>query len=119
MNAPLEKALLTLRPDLTLQIAVGERAHDVELSLQDAYGLALALLASVADLEPWKERADSAVLGQVHGLAFMAAKLALHTLTAPALAPDRQALVAVTLEQAFTAVTLLEMFAASPSREKR
>jgi hypothetical protein len=55
----------------------------------------------------------------VHGLAFMAAQLAMRTMLAPALAFGQQALVAVTLERAFTAVTLLEMFDHHSSREKR
>jgi hypothetical protein len=119
MNAPLEKALLTLRPDLTLQMAVGARALDAQLSLEDAYGLALALLATVAELEPWKDRADAPVLAHVHGLAFMAAQLGLRTMRAPALSSEKQARVAVTLERAFTAVTLLEMSTASQPRETR
>lgn len=118
MNTPLETALLTLRPDLTLQVAVGAVAQDVEFSVQDAYGLALALLAASADLEPWKGRADANVLARVHGIGFAATQFSQRVLSAPALSSEKQALVALTLERAYAAVALLEMLASTLPGEK-
>jgi hypothetical protein len=116
-NTPLEKALLTLRPDLTLQLAIGDRVLDVELGIDGAYGVSEALLANVADLEPWKGRPDAAVLERVHSLAFAAAQLAMSVLAGAPLPSDKQALVASTLERAFAAVTLLQMATTLPGEK--
>lgn len=75
-NIPSQLAQLTLRPDLTLQLAVGEVAHDVDLDLQSAYGLAAALLTNIENLTPWAGRADAELVHRAHDLAFASLKFA-------------------------------------------
>ena len=72
MNEPLEKALVTLRADLTLQVAAGDISLDVELGEDGAYGLAQALLANLERTVPWFGREDAYEIGQVHSVAFAA-----------------------------------------------
>jgi hypothetical protein len=99
IQAPLDAALVTVRHDLTLQVAVGDKALDVELDPGRAYFLAIALHATIGELEPWKRRADAAVFGCVHGMGFMAVRFAELLLTVPALPSSKQASVAQELER--------------------
>jgi hypothetical protein len=78
MNTMLQKALITLREDLSLQIAVAESSHDVELSPRDALGLAQALLAKSAALKPWEARPDSDAIHGALEVGILALALAHH-----------------------------------------
>ncbi len=104
---PLEKALLTLRPDLTLQLAAGDRAHDVQLDVAGAYGLAGALLATIGDLVPWAGRADADLIERIHTLGFSAVRMADIALRRQPIADEPRALVSPSLDAAFAILTLL------------
>jgi hypothetical protein len=108
-NAPIEKALVLLREDLTLQISTGEHALEVHLNADMAYGLARALLANIGGNAPWAGRDDARVLEYTHDLAFSAARLVSLALAVPALTGEKQALLARELERAFAAVALLDV----------
>lgn len=118
MNAPLKKAILTLRPDLTLQLAVGDLAHDVELTPADAYDLAMALLATMADLSPWAGRRDAMSIERVHGLGYEAMRVAALVQSVPALPTDKQAVIEIAVERALTALVLLEAIVPTLPGEK-
>jgi hypothetical protein len=104
--------MLFVRPDLTLQLAVGESAHDVELTPDMAYGLATALLAVIADLQPWANRPDAELIQRSHDLAFLGCRVASETLKGtPAFSDPASPVPAVALDalrRAFVTVALLD-----------
>jgi len=76
MNAPVEKVLFLLRPDLSLQFSVGDHAVDVNLSPADAYSLAVLLLANLQGLKPWLGHREGDLIEVVHSFAFVGAEMA-------------------------------------------
>ncbi len=107
-NAPLEKAVLLLRPDLTLQVSAGTQALEVHLAADMAYGLALALIANIADLAPWQSHEDAQIYSDAHDLAFSALRLAARASTSKSIDKDIRALLAVSLPGAMAQLEILQ-----------
>lgn len=108
-STPLEKALVTLREDLTLQVACGDHALDVQLDAGMALDLARALLANVNAQEPWTGRADANVLARANDSAFVLLGAVTAGLkSGEVLSPEDCLAASALLERAFVASSLLE-----------
>ena len=106
MEKPLEKAIVTLRPDLTLQVACGDIALDVCLDVDMALGLATALLAKVESQQPWYGRTDADILGRAHDTAFTLIRAVTVALRSASLSAADQAAAEELLRPAFTAAAI-------------
>ena len=115
-----EKALIMLRPDLTLQVSCREQVIDVTLDASMALGLVVALLARIAPQQPWFGRADGAVLARAHDAAFTLTHAVAMSLSRPPLSAEATASAVRLLQPAFLAasaialVTFDEMEGAAP-----
>lgn len=108
MSTPLQRAALSVSPELLLTVAVGDEKFEVSLDTHLAYGLVHALLASIAGLRPWHEHDEAHAIERIHDLGFTASRLAASALrmSFPADTPGVGALVPI-IENPLAAIEFL------------